>query len=347
LAGSRFRRPSLGPDFGYTPGEQPPDGDGWLKLNTNESPLPPSPAVAEAVAGSAADLHRYPSPDGEPLRSALARYHGVEPGQVMVANGADEVLDCCIRAFCEPGSRLVLSRPTYAVLPILGRIFGTEVVELAAEEDGTLPAALGTTAGALRFAVNPNAPTGVWTPPDALEELLTGASGVTVIDEAYCDFAPASCLPLLGRHDDWLVVRTFSKAHALAGLRVGYAVGDARLVADLVAVKDSYPVDRCAIAGAMAALADEAHHQAIVTLVRRERDRVSARLLAAGWSVLPSQANFVLARPPDGAATEAATRLRRERILVRHFGDGPHADRLRITIGTAADNDRLLQALAG
>jgi histidinol-phosphate aminotransferase len=147
----------------------------------------------------------------------------------------------------------------------------------------------------------------------------------------------------LHRHENWLVLRTFSKAHALAGLRVGYAVGSPELIQDLAAVKDSYPVDRCAIAGALAALDDEEHHRAIVDVVRAERARLSERLRAAGWDVPSSHANFVFARPPDGDASAALHRLRDAKILVRHFTSLP--ERLRITVGSAVENDRLLHAL--
>lgn len=340
---SRHRRATLGPDFGYVPGEQPPDGEGWLKLNTNESPLPPSAAVARAVAAAAAGLHHYPDPFAEPLRSALALRHGVRAEQVLVLNGADQAIDCCFRAFCEPGDAVVWPSPTYSVLPVLARIFNVSPVEVPVESDWSMPAALGTADGTLRFAANPNAPTGAWCEPDAVSELLGGAPGVVVVDEAYCDFAPASCIPLLARHDNWLVLRTFSKSHALAGLRVGYAVGSPELIADLAAVKDSYPVDRCAIAGALAALDDEAHHRAIVAMVRGERERVTGRLRAAGWDVPASHANFVFARPPGGDAVGCLQRLRSARILVRHFASLP--DRLRISVGAPGDNDRLLAAI--
>ena len=340
---SRFRRASLGADFGYVPGEQPPDDGEWLKLNTNEAPLPPSPRVAAAVAEAAAGLRRYPDPFGEPLRSALARAHGVAPEQVLVLNGADQAIDCCFRAFCEPGGRVVYPSPSYSLFPVLARMFSVHATELPLDAGFALPRALGTAPGELRFAVNPNSPTGVWTAPEALEELFTDVTGIVVIDEAYCDFAPESCIPLLHRHDNWLVLRTFSKAHALAGLRVGYAVGAAPLVADLAAVKDSYPIDRCAIAGALAALDDEEHHRRIVAMVCAERERVSERLRAAGWEVVPSQANFVFVRPPGGDATAALARLRDAKILVRHFGSLP--DRLRISIGSTVEDDRLLDAL--
>lgn len=343
---SRYRRPSLGPDFGYTPGEQPADGGGWVKLNTNEAPLPPSAAVSAAVAAASAGLRRYPDPYGEPLRSTLARHHGVGAEQIFVGNGGDQVIDCCYRAFCEPGDRVVYPVPTYSLFSVLALMFGVRVTELPLTSDFSFPQSLGTEPGQLRLVVNPNSPTGAWMQPAALEELLGSAPGVVAIDEAYCDFAPASTIPLLEAHQNWLVLRTLSKSHALAGLRVGYAVGAASLIADLYAVKDSYPIDRCAIAGAVAAIGDVAHHRAIVECVLTERDRVSAALAAAGWDVPRSHANFVFARPPGGDTADVLRRLRDARILVRHF-DGRYTDRLRISIGAPEENDRLLACLAG
>jgi len=340
---SRYRRASLGPDFGYVPGEQPPDDGTWLKLNTNESPLPPSARVAAAMADAAAGLRRYPDPFGEPLRSALAEYHGVATEQILVVNGADQAIDCCFRAFCEPGDAAVWPDLTYSLFPVLARVFNAVAVEVPLDDGFAMPAALGTAPGVLRFAVNPNSPTGVWTSPAAVEELLGDAPGVVVVDEAYCDFAPRSCLPLLATHDNFLILRTFSKSHALAGLRVGYALGSAALIDDLAAVKDSYPIDRGAIAGALAALQDEAHHRAIVDSVVAERVRLTARLRAARWDVPDSGANFIFARPPDGAARAVQRRLRDAHILVRHFASVP--DRLRITVGAPAENDRLLDTL--
>lgn len=339
---SRYRRQSLGSDFGYTPGEQPPDTGGWLKLNTNEAPLPPSPAVEAAIAGIAPELRRYPNPFAEPLRSALARHHRVAPEQVLVGNGADQLLDLCFRAFVEPGGPVVLTEPTYSLLPVLARMFGASVTAVPITAAGELPGDLGSRPAQLRVLVNPNAPTGSWAEPAEVERVLGGTDSVVVIDEAYCDFAPASCVSALSRHPNWLVVRTFSKSYALAGLRVGYALGDADLIADLAAVKDSYPVDRIAIAAAAAALADEEHHRRIVETVLGERARISESLRAAGWEVAPSHANFVLARPPADAA-EVAERLRGAAILVRRFSG--EAGQLRISIGGPDENDRLLAAL--
>ncbi len=341
---SRFLRPSLGPGFGYIPGEQPPDGESWTKLNTNESSWGPSPAIAAAVAAAAGAVNRYPSPRGEPLRSALAAHHGLDPSQVAVGNGADGLIDACFRAFCEPGEDVVLTEPTYSLLAVAARIHGVNPSVVTLGCDGVPPRDFATRPAPLRFLVNPNTPTGTWRDPDRLGADLGSAPGVVVIDEAYCDFAPRSCIPHLADHPGWLVVRTFSKAHALAGLRVGYAVGSADLVADLEAVAESYPVDRCAIAGAVAALEDEDHHRRIVDSVLSERGRLTAALAERGWTVVPSHANFVCCVPPSGSAADAAARLRRRRVLVRCFEGGEHG-LLRITVGTSAENDALLAAV--
>jgi histidinol-phosphate aminotransferase len=344
---SRYLRASLGADFGYTPGEQPQDAGGWLKLNSNESPLPASPRVADAVAGAAAGLERYPSPRAEPLRSALARYHGVEPEQVFVANGADQVLDVCYRAFASPGDSVVRTDPGYSLLPVLAGVFSVRDVSAAVLAGGSLPRDFAELPGVLRIVVNPNSPTGHWIEPDALEAAISGATGVVAIDEAYCDFAPASCVPLLAAHPNWLVIRTLSKSHALAGLRIGYALGSRDLIADLNAVGDSYAVDRCAIAGAVAALADTEHHGRIIDTIVRERARLTSHLRALGWAVEESHANFVLAVPPSGtAATTVAARLRDDRILVRHFPLPGLDSALRITIADTPSTDRLLSALS-
>lgn len=343
---SRFRRPALGASPGYVPGEQPAGTEAWVKLNTNEAPLPPSPSVVPAVTAAAAGLRRYPDPFGEPLRGALAAHHGVEPEQILVGNGADDILDCCFRAFCGAGDTVVHPAPTYSLLPVLARQHGAVAVELPIDAAGRPPARLAGEPGRLRVIVNPNAPTGTWLAPEELEALLAGAPGVVVVDEAYCDFAPASCVPALARHHSWLVVRTFSKSHALAGLRVGYAVGSAEVIADLYSVKASYPVGACAIAGAAAALADRAHHRALVAAVVAERERLAAGLQARGWRVMPSQANFVFGRPPSGGGRATMERLRDRRILVRHLDSGPPwEDWLRITVGEPQDTGRLLAAL--
>jgi histidinol-phosphate aminotransferase len=341
---SNFLRPTLGAGFGYVPGEQPADGASWIKLNTNESPLPSSPRVAAAVGAAAGTLNRYPDPRGEPLRSALATHHGVEPSQVVLGNGADALISDCLRAFCEPGAAMLVTDPTYSLLEVAARLHGVTMRAVALDGGGRFGSEFATDDAPLRFLVNPNTPTGTWLEPEELARALRGAPGVVVIDEAYCDFAPASCIPLLAQHASWIVLRTFSKSHALAGLRVGYAVGAAELVADLEAVGESYPVDRCALAGALAALEDSDHHRRLVDHVVSERTRLTTALTARGWLVTPSHANFVCAVPPSGTAAEIAAALRERRVLVRCFGAGERG-LVRITVGTAAEIDALLAAL--
>jgi histidinol-phosphate aminotransferase len=343
---SRYLRAALGADFGYTPGEQPRDPGDWLKLNSNESPLPPSPHVAAAVAGAAAGLARYPSPVAEPLRGVVARYHGVEPDQVFLANGADQVLDSCYRAFASPGDAVVRTDPSYSLLPVLAALFSARDTVVPLANGSPLPPAFSTLPAVLRIVVNPNSPTGTWIDPGQLAVQVEAATGVVAIDEAYSDFAPASCIPLLGAHPNWLIIRTLSKSHALAGLRIGYALGARDLIADLNAVRDSYPVDRCAIAGAIAALGDHEHHRAIVGTVLRERARLTDGLRSAGWTVEPSQANFVFAVPPAGmSAADAAAKLRDAAILVRHFALPPLDAALRISVADGPSTDRLLAAI--
>ncbi len=341
---SRFLRPSLGAGFGYVPGEQPADSAGWIKLNTNESAMPPSPQVAPALSAAAADLNRYPSPAGEPLRSALAEHHGVDPARVIVGNGADALISDCLRAFCEPGSTVVITEPTYSLLTVAARLHGLATRAMPLDATGRLPERFATVAAPLRIVVNPNTPTGTWREPEELAAALSSAPGVVVIDEAYCDFAPRSCIPLLAENPAWLVLRTFSKSYALAGLRVGYAIGSSELIADLRAAGESYPVDRCALAGAHAALDDAAHHGRLVEGVLSQRHLLSAALTGRGWRVIPSHANFVSARPPAGTAREAASRLRESRVLVRCF-NGDDGGLLRITVGSPADTDALLAVL--
>jgi histidinol-phosphate aminotransferase len=329
----------------YVPGEQPPDGEGWVKLNTNESPLPPSPRVIEAIKAAAGDaLRLYPSPTAAPARQAIARRFGLEPAQVAVGNGGDELIEMCFRAFVGAGDRVAYPTPTYPLLDPLCRVYevvpSTHPTELAAE----LPPGLGADPAPLKFIVNPNSPTGALFDAQAIEAAVTASSGVVVIDEAYVDFAPRSCLPLLRSHDNVLLLRTFSKSYGLAGLRIGFAMGHRDLIAALDSIKESYNVDRLAIVAAVAAIEDQEHHRHLVDEVVRNREALSAALMEMGFELVPSSANFVFVKPPRPAA-EVATALRDRKILVRHYDREPIAGWFRITIGTREQHERLLQAL--
>jgi histidinol-phosphate aminotransferase len=329
----------------YVPGEQPPDAEGWVKLNTNESPLPPSPRVIEAIKEAAGDaLRLYPSPTAAPARQAIARHLGLEPGQVTLGNGADELIEMCFRAFADAGDTVAYPTPTYPLLEPLCRIHQARPSTHPTERFDELPPSLAADPAPLKFVVNPNSPTGALFEPAAVEAVVTASSGVVVIDEAYVDFAPRNSLSLLESHDNVLLLRTFSKSYGLAGMRIGFAVGHADLIASLDSVKDSYNLDRLAIVAAVAAVQDQAHHRRLVEEVVRNRAELSESLAALGFEVSPSAANFVFVKPP-GPAADVVAALRERKILVRHYDREPIAGWLRITIGTRDQHEKLLSAL--
>jgi histidinol-phosphate aminotransferase len=329
----------------YTPGEQPPDGEGWVKLNTNESPLPPSPKVIEAIQQAANDsLRLYPSPTAAPAREAIARRFGLDAAQVAVGNGGDELIELCFRAFADAGDRVAFPTPTYPLLEPLCRIHEAIPSPHPTELPWELPASLAPDPAPLKFIVNPNSPTGALFEMSAVEAAVSASSGVVAIDEAYVDFAPRSGLPLLADHDNVLLLRTFSKSYGLAGLRIGFALGPRDIIEALSSVKDSYNVDRLAIAGAVAAIEDEEHHRTLVAEVVKNRAELADALAGLGFELVPSSTNFVFARPPRPAA-EVVAGLRERRILVRHYDREPIAGWIRITVGTREQHDRLLAAL--
>ena len=331
----------------YVPGEQPPDGEGWVKLNTNESPLPPSPRVLQAIRQAATDeLRLYPSPTAAPARHAIAAYHRVHPEQVTLGNGGDELIEMCFRAFAGAGDRVAYPTPTYPLLEPLCRIHEAVPAPHATGHEGVWTQDFAGDPAPLKFIVNPNSPTGTWAGPVAVEKVIEASSGVVVVDEAYVDFAPASSMDLIPRYENMLVLRTLSKSYALAGMRIGYAVGNRDLIAALEAVKDSYNLDRLAIAAAVAAVEDEEHHRKIVDFVVAEREWLTGQLRDQRFEISPSQANFVFVKPPAGSSAAAvADALREQQILVRRYDLDPIAGWLRITVGTRAQHERLLTVL--
>jgi len=329
----------------YTPGEQPPDGEGWVKLNTNESPLPPSPRVLEAIKRAADDsLRLYPSPTAQPAREAIARHFGMDPSCVLVGNGGDELIELCFRAFAGAGDEVAFPTPTYPLLEPLCRIHEAVASRHPIEMPWELPPSLGADPARLKFIVNPNSPTGALFDRSLIEAAVVASGGIVVIDEAYVDFAPQSCLPILERHENVLLLRTFSKSYALAGLRIGFALGSRDLIETIESVKDSYNVDRLAIVAAVAAIEDEDHHRKLVDEVVTNRDALAGELANLGFELVPSSANFIFARPPR-QATEVVAGLRERKILVRHYDREPIAGWIRITIGTRAQHEMLIAAL--
>ena len=338
-------RPVVERMHGYVPGEQPRGGT-VVKLNTNENPYPPAPGVIAAVAAcAAADLRLYPDPMATALREAAARRYGVASEQVLVGNGSDDLLTMLMRTFVGPDDVVVYPEPTYSLYDTLVTIQEGRSLTIPFPADFALPAALADADGRVLIICNPNSPSGTFTPLDVIEDLARGREWIVVVDEAYVDFAPATALPLVARYDNVLVLRSFSKSFSLAGMRIGLAFGHPELLGELAKVKDSYNVSRVAIAAGVAALEDYTWMEQNVARIVASRARLSEELRAVGYDVLPSAANFVLARRPgeDQGAVQAA--LRERGVLVRHFATPRLVDALRISVGTDEEIDRLLAEL--
>jgi histidinol-phosphate aminotransferase len=335
----------------YVPGEQPRI-DGLIKLNTNECPYPPSDKVLQAIAAqTTGDLRLYPDPQATGLRAAIAHHHGLKAEQVFVGNGSDEVLAHAFMALLRHPAPLLHPDISYSFYPVYARLYGIETREIALRADFSIAVddyLQGGPNGGIIFP-NPNAPTGMALPLAEVERLLAGnPDSVVVVDEAYVDFGAQTAATLIDRYPQLLVIRTLSKAWALAGLRVGYALGHPDLIDALSRVKDSfnsYPLDRLALAGATAALSDAAWLAQTSARIQASREALSEGLRARGFEVLPSQANFVFARHPSHEGARLAAHLREQRILVRQFARPQRiADFLRITIGTPQQCEALLNA---
>jgi histidinol-phosphate aminotransferase len=334
----------------YVPGEQPRMSN-VVKLNTNESPFGPSPRVLDAIRAEATEtLRLYPDPEATALRRALAAYHGVRPEQVFVGNGSDEILAHAFVALLKQDAPLLLPDISYGFFLTYCRLFGIQAETVPLDSALRIRIAdYARPAGAIIIA-NPNAPTGIALGRAEIAALLaTHPEQPVVVDEAYVDFGAETVIPLVASHPNLLVVRTMSKSRALAGLRVGYAIGDSGLIEALTRVKDSfnsYPLGRPAQAGAVAALEDETHFQQSRAMVIEQRERLTRGLTRLGFDVLPSAANFVFARHPARDGAELTADLRAQAILVRHFAAPRISDYLRITVGTNTQTELLLAALA-
>lgn len=342
----------------YVPGEQPKH-DNLCKLNTNENPFPPSPAVAAAVqqvlAQQADALRLYPAPESDDLRGALANLYQLDPSQVFVGNGSDEVLALVFASFFMKERPLLAPDISYSFYPVYAQTFGIELVQIALEDDFSIdPDAYRQPCSGIIIA-NPNAPTGLLLSLDDIAKLTREhPNALVVIDEAYIDFAVStddravSAVSLIDQFDNLLVTQTFSKSRSLAGLRVGMAFGNASLIEALTRMKNSfnsYPLDKLAQAGARASVLDVDYFTQTCQQVIDLRKTLTSDLTALGFEVLPSHANFVFARPKDGDAQAVAAALREQGIIVRHFDKPRVCDYLRITIGTPDQHARLIAAL--
>jgi len=345
----------------YVPGEQP-QHDNLCKLNTNENPFPPSPKVGEAIAKvleqQADELRLYPAPESDDLRAALAQLYDLDSNQVFVGNGSDEVLALVFASFFLKERPVLSPDIGYSFYPVYAQTFGVELVQIALEADFSIdPDAYRQPCSGIIIA-NPNAPTGLLLSLADIRKLAgEHSNSVIVIDEAYIDFAKleagssetsVSAVSLINECDNILVTQTFSKSRSLAGLRVGMAFGNASLIEALTRMKNSfnsYPLDKLAQAGATASVLDVEYFEQTRQQVIDLRESLTAGLKALDYDVLPSHTNFVFARPKEGNASEVADKLREQGIIVRHFDKPRINEYLRITIGKAEQNQRLLDAL--
>jgi histidinol-phosphate aminotransferase len=337
----------------YVPGEQPKI-DNLVKLNTNEHPFGPSPRALEAIRAATNDsLRLYPDPNADTLKAVLAHHHGVKADQIFVGNGSDEVLAHAFMALLKRPGGLWFPDITYSFYPVYCGLYGVEYRTIPLAQDFSLRVDdylphNGQSAGAIIFP-NPNAPTGCPLSLSEVERIVAGnPQAVVLIDEAYVDFGAESAVSLVNRYRNLLVCHTFSKSRSLAGLRVGYAVGSPELIEGLERVKNSfnsYPLDRLALAGAVASVEDDAYFRESCAKVIATRDQLVAGLEDLGFEVLPSAANFIFARHPAHTGAALAAGLRERAIIVRHF-KLPRIDNfLRITVGTPEQCTALIEAL--
>ncbi len=335
----------------YVPGEQPKERK-FIKLNTNENPYGPSPGVTAAIEAEAGDsLRLYPDPECIKLRRAMADYYGLEPEEIFVGNGSDEVLGMAFAAFFDQGTTIAFPDITYSFYPVYADLFGIRYDRIPLNEDFTLPVEKycgGNYAGLV--ICNPNAPTGIQLPLEYIERIVTSnPKAVVIVDEAYIDFGGQSALGMIRRYPNMLVVQTMSKSRSLAGMRVGMAFGSPNLIAGLNAVKNSfnsYTLDRLAIVAGAAAMEDQAYFEATRNQVIATRESTADRLRELGFLVHPSCANFLFISHPRVPASQLKDQLRQRGVLVRYFNQPRIDNYLRVSIGTAEDMETFCKEIA-
>ena len=343
----KYRRDILRDLEAYVPGERPAQTD-VIKLNTNENPYPPSPKVMQALRELSPDaLRRYPDPLAVDLRHACAKRYGYPGHQwVMVGNGMDELLALALRTFVDPGDTVLTTYPTYTLYRTLALLHGANPLLVDLDDEFQLPESFFGTRAAICLLSRPNSPTGVSAALGAVERLCEGFDGLVVIDEAYIDFGDDDCLDFPKRFDNAIVMRTFSKAFSLAGVRLGVAVAHPEVIEEFLKTKDSYNLNALTQAAGLAAIEDYDAVLANAAKVRATRSRLVSELEALGFRVPPSQANFVLAQwDREPSAEDIFHALRDCGILVRYFKAPRLENALRITVGTDEETDALLAAL--
>jgi histidinol-phosphate aminotransferase len=344
---SQYLRPNIRAMSGYTPGEQP-QGDGIIKLNTNENPYPPSPRALEAMAEVLRSdrLRKYPDPLGTAFRKTAGKLFGIDPDGILIGNGSDDILTILTRAFVPENGLIVSPSPSYLLYSTLADIQGAKFAGAPFTKDWQLPTPWPAPNAHLTLVANPNSPTGTMVSNKALEALAMELQGPLIVDEAYADFADTHAVSLT-HLPNVVVTRTLSKSYSLAGLRFGFAIASPRLIREFIKVKDSYNCDTLSLVGAQAALEDQDYLKQTRGKIVTTRARMKAELSKLGFDVLPSQANFVWATRSDRSVKPIFEELKQRKILVRYMNYSGHGDGLRISVGSDAEIDRLLAELKG
>lgn len=332
----------------YIPGEQPQTGKA-IKLNTNENPYPPSSSVQQAIAAAAGRLERYPDPIGTGFRHAAASVLNVDPDMILCGNGSDDCLTVLTRAFVGPGEKLRLPYPSYILYKTLAELQGAQFDEVSFGPEFNLTQEFARPDASVKlvYLPNPNSPTGTLVSHESILELADALNCPLVVDEAYVDFAPQSAIQLVKQNPKIIVTRTLSKSYALAGLRFGFLVAHPEIVSTLRKVKDSYNTDALSLAGATAAISDQAWLQENVSKIKATRERMTTLLRELGFDVLPSHANFVWATRTDRPTQPIYEALKKNGILVRYMNYPRWTDGLRISVGTDEQIDALFVVLRG
>lgn len=350
---SHYALPHIGRLEAYAPGEQPGD-DGWIKLNTNENPYPPSPGVGRAIMKEAGAVRFYPNPKSTPLREAIARQFNLQPAQVIVGNGSDDILNLLMRCFCGRGKAAGTTSPSYSLYPALCGMQEGDLIQIPFARDMELPVEAIVASGAnIFFLTSPNTPTGVGFSNERIAEALESFPGLLVVDEAYADFANENAVPLLARYPNLVITRSFSKSYGLAGLRVGCGIASEEVIDLLDRVRDSYNVNSLSQAAVIAALEDPQFYREVIDRIIDTRGKFLGELRRLDWFTYHSQANFLFTEPRNGKgesgpeiARGVVAFLKERKILVRYFGGDALTDCfVRISIGTEEQMKALLETI--
>lgn len=345
---SRFFSEKFASVVPYTPGEQPRDMQ-YVKLNTNESPFPPSPGVVAAVAEECGRLQLYSDPESTALRQKLAQVCGVTPQQVLVSNGSDEVLNFAFMAFADEKAPLVFPDITYGFYPVFAQLNHIPYTQIPLKEDFSIDPRDYMGIGKTVVIANPNAPTGLCLPLADIESIVSSNPGnVVIVDEAYVDFGGESAVSLVDTYENLLVVQTFSKSRSMAGARLGFAIGNEKLIADLNTIRYStnpYNVNRMTEFAGVAALTENRYYMDNAQTIIRNRQWTVEQLRSLGFTVLDSKANFVFAKSQQIDGEDLYQQLKQRGVLVRHFAKPRIAQYNRITVGTMAQMEKLIQTI--